>query len=149
METERLDGYERLVGRWDETRHQAALADGRHAYFVARAAVGPVGFVILRDWESPERVVCLKRIAVRRPGEGAGRRIAALAADAAFIETDAFRLWLGVFPENERARRAYHAAGFQPEGIARGSAFFGGEHRDELVMSLLRPEWHMRRRAPS
>ena len=28
-----------------------------------------------------------------------------------------------------------------PEGIARGNAFFGGAHRDELLMALLRPEW--------
>jgi hypothetical protein len=28
-----------------------------------------------------------------------------------------------------------------PKGVARGSAFFGGVHRDELVMALLRPEW--------
>ena len=32
-----------------------------------------------------------------------------------------------------------------PEGVARGSAFFGGLYRDELVMALLRPEWEARR----
>lgn len=58
-----------------------------------------------------------------------------------FQNTDAHRIWLGVFPENTRARRAYEAVDFQAEGIARGSAFFGGRHRDEVVMSLLRPDW--------
>jgi diamine N-acetyltransferase len=58
-----------------------------------------------------------------------------------FQNTDAHRIWLGVFPENTRARRAYEAVGFQAEGIARGSAFFDGRHRDEVVMSLLRPDW--------
>ena len=58
-----------------------------------------------------------------------------------FQNTAAHRIWLGVFPENTRARRAYEAVGFQAEGIARGSAFFGGRHRDEVVMSLLRPDW--------
>jgi len=61
--------------------------------------------------------------------------------DTAFKETDAWRVWLGVFPDNVRARRAYEAVGFRAEGVARGSAFFGGTHRDELVMALLRPEW--------
>jgi RimJ/RimL family protein N-acetyltransferase len=46
-----------------------------------------------------------------------------------------------VFPQNMRARRAYEAVGFVPEGIARGSAFFGGVYRDELVMSVLRTDW--------
>jgi RimJ/RimL family protein N-acetyltransferase len=58
-----------------------------------------------------------------------------------FETTDAYRLWIGVFPDNLRARRAYEAVGFQPEGVARGSAFFHGEHRDELILSILRPEW--------
>jgi RimJ/RimL family protein N-acetyltransferase len=147
MSTERLDGYDALVGRWDEDRHRAALSDGRHAYFIADDGAAPAGFVILREWNSPERVTLLKRIAVRRPGQGLGRALTRAAAALVFEETDAFRLWLGVFPENERARRAYEAAGFVAEGIARGSAFFGGVHRDELVMSLLRPEWAAQRSA--
>jgi len=36
---------------------------------------------------------------------------------------------------------AHEQVGFCAEGIARGSAFFGGVFRDELIMALLRPEW--------
>jgi RimJ/RimL family protein N-acetyltransferase len=141
MATERLPGFENLVGRWDEARHRSALTDGRHAYFVARSGSEPVGFAILRDWDSPERVTLVKRIAVSHPGRGYGRSLLGRVTDAVFEETDAWRLWLGVFPENLRARRAYEGVGFKAEGVARGSAFFGGVHRDELVMALLRPEW--------
>jgi RimJ/RimL family protein N-acetyltransferase len=141
MATERTPGFDALVGRWDEARHRAALADGRHAYFIARDGGRPIGFAIVRDWASPERVALVKRIAVTRPGLGHGRALLARVVDAVFGETDAWRLWLGVFPENPRARRAYEAAGFRAEGIARGVAFFGGISRDELVMALLRPEW--------
>jgi RimJ/RimL family protein N-acetyltransferase len=141
MATERMQGFDEFVGRWDESRHRAALADGRHAYFVARDGGAPVGFAIVRDWASPERVAVVKRIAVTRPGLGQGRALLSRVVDAVFEQTDAWRLWLGVFPENRRARRAYEAVGFRAEGIARGVAFFGGTHRDELVMALLRPEW--------
>jgi RimJ/RimL family protein N-acetyltransferase len=141
MATERSAGYEALVGRWDDARHRAALADPRHAYFVGRAAGAPVGFAILRDWASPERVTLIKRVAVARPGVGLGPALLRLVIDTVFRETDAHRLWLGVFPDNARARRAYALLGFREEGIARGSAFFGGVHRDELVMALLRPDW--------
>ena len=141
MATERLPGFEDLVGHWDEARHRSALSDGRHAYFVARSGSEPVGFAILRDWNSPERVTLLKRIAVSHPGRGYGRLLLSEVIDAAFEETDAWRLWLVVFPENIRARRAYEAVGFKAEGVARGSAFFGGVYRDELIMALLRPEW--------
>jgi RimJ/RimL family protein N-acetyltransferase len=67
--------------------------------------------------------------------------------DRVFTDTDAHRIWLGVFPDNDRARRAYEAAGFKAEGLARGSAFFGGVYRDELIMGLLRPEWSAAREA--
>jgi RimJ/RimL family protein N-acetyltransferase len=141
MATERLPGFENLVGRWDEARHRSALADGRHAYFVAQSGSAPVGFAIVRDWDSPEHVALVKRIAVSHPGRGYGRSLLRKVIDCTFAETDAWRLWLGVFPENVRARRAYEGIGFKAEGIARGSAFFGGVYRDELIMALLRPEW--------
>ncbi len=125
MATERLPGFEDLVGHWDEARHRSALSDGRHAYFVAWNGSEPIGFAILRDW---------------------GRSLLSKVIDATFEETNAWRLWLGVFPENSRGRRAYEGVGFKAEGIARGSAFFGGVYRDELIMALLRPEWQAEQR---
>jgi len=100
-----------------------------------------VGFAILRDWASADQVTLLKRVAVCNPGQRYGRQLLSLVIEAVFQQTDAHRLWLGVFPENLRARRAYEAVGFVAEGIARGSAFFGGIHKDELSMSILRSEW--------
>lgn len=141
MATERLAGYEQLVGRWDEAQHRAALADRRHAYFIARIPPQDIGFAIVRDWAAPERVTCIKRIAVAEPGLGHGRRLLARLVDRIFDDTDAYRIWLGVFPENVRARRAYEVVGFRAEGVARGNALFGGVWRDELILALLRPEW--------
>ncbi|WP_376095135.1 GNAT family N-acetyltransferase [Roseomonas sp. CCTCC AB2023176] len=149
LATERLPGYDALVGRWDEARHREALAAPHFAYFIARRDGAPVGFAILRDWNAPERVTKVQRIAVSDPGAGTGRALLRAVADAAFTETLVHRLWLGVFPDNLRAQRAYAAVGFVPEGIARGSAFFGGLHRDELVMSLIRPDWEAARAASS
>ena len=147
--TERLEGYEALVGRWERARHEAALVDGRHAYFIGRDDGRRIGFAILRDWASSERVTLLKRIAVDAPGRGAGKGILRLIIKRVFTETDAHRLWLGVFPENARARRAYEQVGFRAEGIARGSAFFAGVYRDELIMAVLRPEWEAQFSLPS
>lgn len=145
MATERLPGYEQLVGRWSEAQHRAALADGRHAYFLARVAARDIGFAIVRDWASAERVTHIKRMAVVQPGLGRGKALLAQLVARIFRDTEAHRIWLGVFPENVRARRAYEAVGFKAEGVARGSAFFGGVHRDELVMALLRPDWSLGR----
>ena len=141
MHTERIAGYEELVGRWDEEQHRTALADHHHAYFVAEDAAAAIGFAIVRDWASSERATHIKRVAVARPSLGYGRALLAEVIDAIFRETDTHRVWIRVFPENERARRAYAAIGFRPEGIARGSAYSRGTYRDELVMAILRPEW--------
>ena len=48
MATERLDGNDRLVGRWSEEQHRAAMADNRHAYVIARLNAEPIGFAIVR-----------------------------------------------------------------------------------------------------
>lgn len=137
--TERLPGFEQLVGRWSDAQHRSALADGRHAYFIARFESEAIGFAIVRDWASAERVAHIKRVVVSHPGRGHGKALLVQLVQIIFQNTDAHRIWLGVFPENTRARRAYEAV--KAEGIARGSAFFGGRHRDEVVMSLLRPDW--------
>ncbi|WP_256752000.1 GNAT family N-acetyltransferase [Mesorhizobium sp. Mes31] len=145
MATERGEGYDAFVGRWDEARHREAIVDGSHAYFVGVDGSVPIGFAILRQWASVERVTLVKRIAVVVPGQGHGRVLLSAVVDRVFVETDAHRLCIGLFPDNHRARRAYEAVGFTAEGIARGSAFFHGVHRDELVMAQLRPEWEQRR----
>jgi RimJ/RimL family protein N-acetyltransferase len=141
MATERIAGYEKWLGRSDEAWHRTALADGRFAYFLGRLDGEPIGFAILQGWAAAEQVTHVKRFAVVRPGQGLGKAFLRALAEAVFAETKAWRLSLGLFPENLRARRAYEGVGFQAEGISRGSALFHGVNRDELVMALLRPEW--------
>src|ERR1700734_1111835 len=92
MVAERLPGFEELVGRWSEAQHRTALADGRHAYFIARLESQDIGFAIVRDWAAPERVACIKRIAVSSPGQGHGRMFLAGLVDRIFSETDAYRI---------------------------------------------------------
>ncbi len=141
MATERSPGYETLVGRWDEGQHRAAMHDSRYAYFVGELDSRKIGFVLLRDWNSAEQVTLIKRIAVVEPSKGFGKLLLTHLIDRIFRDTDAYRICLGLYPDNLRARRAYESVGFKAEGISRGSAFFGGVHHDELVMALLRPEW--------
>jgi len=141
MATERMEGYAELVGRWEEAQHREAFLDPRYAYFIAEGPDRPVGFGLLRDWDAQERVTLVKRVAVAQPGVGHGKAMMREIVDRAFAETRVHRLCIGCFPDNLRARRTYEAVGFVAEGVARGSAFFHGEHRDELVLSLLRPEW--------
>ncbi|HWJ72116.1 MAG TPA: GNAT family protein [Kaistia sp.] len=147
MAAERIEAYADLVGRSSEAQHRAFMADDRHAYFIGRQEGRPIGFVIIRDWQSWDGVALVKRIVVTEPGRGLGRALLSRVIDRVFEETTCHRLAIGLFPENQRARRTYERAGFRVEGTARGAVFFQGEHRDELVMAMLRPDWEALRRA--
>lgn len=141
MSVERLPGYDALVGRWEEGDHRKALADPTYRYLRADLDGTPVGFVILRGWNAPDHVSLIKRAAIARPGQGIGRQMIAAVVARVFQETEVYWIAIGCFPDNYRARASYEAAGFIAEGITRGSAYFHGEHRDELLLSILRPEW--------
>jgi len=141
MAAERRDGYEHLVGRSEQAWHRAAIEDPRYAYYLALRGDERIGFAILRDWDAPGQVTHIKRIVVVEPGRGFGKAFLDLILDEVFAVTQAYRLSLGLFPDNLRARRAYEGVGFKAEGISRGSAYFRGVNRDELVMAILRPEW--------
>lgn len=147
MSTERLPGYEALVGRWDEARHREAFADERYDYLVARAGGEPVGFALVRGARAADRVALVKRVAVSRPGFGLGKAMMRALVDHVFETTDTHRLCIGTFPDNLRARRVYESVGFVAEGVARGAAFFHGVHRDELNLAILRPDWAAARAA--
>ncbi len=135
----------RLLGRSEAEWHRAALTDPRLAYFVGAIGGEAIGFAILRDWGAPERVAHIKRFAVVQPGRGLGKPFLHAVVGAVFEQTRAYRLSLGLFTENLRARRVYESVGFKPEGVSRGSACFDGVNRDELVMAIVRPDWEQTR----
>ena len=141
METERLPGYEAFIGRSDEAQHRARMANDRCAHFIARDGDRPVGFAILRDWNSTDRITLLMRIAMAEPGQGHGKAFLRALMNTVFTETPCHRFWLGQFLDNARARHVYESLGFTAEGIARGNVYLFGRYHDELIMSILRPEW--------
>ncbi|MDQ3689765.1 MAG: GNAT family N-acetyltransferase [Chloroflexota bacterium] len=59
------------------------------------------------------------------------------------------RIWLNVWTENERARRAYEKAGFVHEGTLRHDRYERGRFTDGHVMSILRDEWLSRCSPPA
>ena len=88
MATERLPGFEKMVGRWSEPEHLAALARPNHAYLLGTNTAGEcAAFAIIRDLDDPHGNLCLKRIAVTNPGRGFGGKFLGLVVDWAFSET--------------------------------------------------------------
>jgi ribosomal protein S18 acetylase RimI-like enzyme len=138
MATERLPGNEGLVGRWERDEHERALADRSNAYFVGRAGGTPIGFVIVQHWAADRGAALIKRIIVADRGKKIGRELLSKVIDAIFAETDASRVWLNVFPHNERAQKAYSALGFRFEDRAK---FPETGQSKSLLMVLQRLDW--------
>ncbi len=126
--------------RWYRTR--AEQDDRLDLAIVDRATDRCVGEVVLNDWE-PENQSCNFRILVGPEGRGRGLGTEAtrLVLRHAFRATDLYRVELGVYAFNPRARDVYERVGFVAEGTRRGALVFDGERVDEITMSVLRPEW--------
>jgi RimJ/RimL family protein N-acetyltransferase len=127
--------FERMLATQGTTDHHfvvCLLADGR-----------PIGTVGLHgiDWQNG---VAEFGIALGEPsewGKGYGTDATRAISDFAFGELRLERLGLFVYAENERARRAYEAAGFRHEGTLRRALHQRGIRFDVHVMALLRHEW--------
>ena len=143
MALERGEGFEHVVGRWNAGQHADEMALPGSHYLVARNASGAhQGFVMLQRLDDPDLCAHLRRIAVARPGGGVGAALLDAALAHVFGATPAHRLQLVVYPENERARRAYARVGFVEEGLLRDIRRLpDGRYRSMLMMSILRPEW--------
>lgn len=138
MATERLPANDGLVGRWERDEHVRALADRSNAYFLGAIGDTPVGFVIAQHWASAGGGTLIRRIIVADTGKKTGRALLAKVIDTIFVETNATRIWLNVYPHNERAQRAYSALRFRFEDRAKFPE--AGESKS-LLMVLQRAEW--------
>ena len=141
--TERLPGYDRLVGRWGAEEHRHALGRGDTRYLIGGPqAEAPEGFVILQPYGDSHEGSKIKRIAVQRPGTGFGSALLTEVVRWVFSHSTDERVWLDVFVHNERARRAYARVGFRDDGLLRQAYRMpDGSLADRVIMSILRREW--------
>ena len=146
LEIERGEGFERQVGRWPAEQHLAEMAEPRSAYFVWREGGEVIGFVMLQEIDTANRSAYVRRIAVREPGMGLGRKLLGAVLTHCFTSLDLHRVDLKVITDNHRARRAYTGLGFTEEGILRDvHREADGAFKSMALMSILRPEWEARR----
>jgi RimJ/RimL family protein N-acetyltransferase len=73
-------------------------------------------------------------------GQGFGTEAIRLVMEFGWRDLNLERIWLRVFASNERAIRAYKAAGMTEEGRMRRAAFIAGRWEDQIIMAALRAD---------
>jgi diamine N-acetyltransferase len=126
-----------FTGTNSEEEHRGWMQEADYAYWIIEEGGDAAGFVILSGLASGNRSILIKRVAVAAPGRGLGREAMRQVLRLAFDTYGAHRVWLDVYPENERARRAYRALGFQEEGLMRECIWSEGQFRSLILMSVL------------
>ena len=58
-----------------------------------------------------------------------------------FDELNMERIWLYVDERNKKAQGCYQKFGFRKEGVLRHNRYKDGVFTDDVVMSVLLPEW--------
>lgn len=123
--------------------HQCIQAEDRYDFLLIAKDGRIVGESVINeiDWEARSGNF---RIVIFQPGvqgKGLGSWAVQVTRDFAFEELQLHRLSLDVFSFNERARKAYLAAGFREEGRLRDAVLDGKEYADDILMAILEEEW--------
>jgi RimJ/RimL family protein N-acetyltransferase len=102
--------------------------------------IGSTGFHLL-DWKNRSADISISIGEKKYWNRGYGRDTMRLMLRHAFNDLNLNRVSLTVFETNERAKKAYLAAGFVEEGRMRQDVFKNGRYIDTFIMSVLRSEW--------
>jgi diamine N-acetyltransferase len=138
MATERLPGYDVLVGCYEEDVHRANLADDNWLYLIGLDASGtPQGFAALQNRHDGDGSEFLRRFAVANAGRGFGKSFLSALIDWIFTHSDNTCCHLHVRSSNDRARHVYSALGFHDVGPEEGVP-------DSRTMVLTKAAWSAR-----
>ena len=112
------------------------------AWFVIEADGRMIGDCGLWDFDNTSRHCNLGISIGDRDfwGKGYGRDAVRVLVDYAFRHHNITKVCLTVTADNERAIKAYEAAGFEREGLLRRHVWNDGDYKDIVVMGALRPK---------
>lgn len=118
-------------------------ADDRYDFLIIALDGRIVGESVINeiDWELRSANFRIGIFQTTERGKGIGSWAIQKTRDFAFETLKLHRLELDVFSFNERARKAYLAAGFQQEGILRDAVWDGEDYADDILMAILEDEW--------
>lgn len=141
------EAAEQRMRKWYDTRNDQS--DRLDLAVVDQARGACVGEVVLNERDRANRS-CNLRIALASTGQdrGLGTEAMRLMVGHGFERLGLHRISLTVFEFNPRARRVYEKVGFVAEGVQRDVLLYDGAWVNDVVMSILAPEWERHRGHP-
>ena len=136
---EQRPDFATFIHRWPREQHERNLVDADKLYLIAvDEEQERLAFIILAGLSSKAKNVELVRMAVTRPSAGVGKPILMTVLDMVFNKLGANRLWLDVFDDNVRARRAYETVGLRKEKTPGAIALKSdGQSGSLIIMSIV------------
>jgi RimJ/RimL family protein N-acetyltransferase len=137
--------YPMTLAEYVRGREEAALDQRKGVTFAAEVDGELVGRGVLFAFDELARNAELGvGLGPEHRGKGYGTEIVGLLLGFGFTYRHLHRIWLECTATNERAIRAYLAAGFVEEGRLREQAWVAGRYVDMVRMGILRAEWEAR-----
>ena len=135
-----LEAAQQLITRFHDLRTQPApCARWAIIELQSNSLVGTCGvFAWNRNWHK-----CCIGYELHPQAQGQGFMREALSAvfTWAFDTMSLNRIEAQIHPENSPSLKLLAGLGFQAEGLLREAAFWGGQYRDLIQLSLLKAEW--------
>ncbi len=132
---------------WQGTReeHIKEIKDPNHMLLVIKEKPGEeiIGYALIHmDYKS--NIFELRRIVIKKKGQGYGREAMEAIIKYAFEETHTNRFWLDVYPDNTIGINLYESLGMHRDGVLRDNYLSERGYLDQIIYSLLRREYHRR-----
>ncbi len=102
--------------------------------------IGNCGFHVI-DWRNASGEVGIFLGEKKYWDQGYGSEAMQLLLKVGFETMNLHRIYLRVHEDNLRAIRCYEKVGFVTEGRLRDTEYKNGKYIDDLIQSVLRPEW--------
>lgn len=100
-----------------------------------------VGYILARLHPDSKQLE-LRRIIIDHKGEGYGREILLAMMEYTFEVKHYHKFWLDVYPTNTIGIRLYEDLYMHKDGILRENYFNGEKYLDQVIYSVLKPEWN-------
>ncbi len=143
LRLERSPQNEKWIFPYTRRRHEEVLRREDEFHFTLKSEENIIiGFIILAKAEKEHNSIEFRRIVIRQKGKGLGRKCLRWIKHYCFEELNAYRVWLDVFTNNDRALALYLSEGFVREGVKRSCIASDDSRRNLLLLSMLRPEYY-------